>query len=226
MKYLDVHTHQISDNQGEVRVFNLLPPDFLEAQLAPSLDLFSAGLHPWYLQKDSYKNDVEILEKFVSKKQCVWLGECGLDRLRGPDLAFQQTVFVEQLALAARYQKPVLVHCVRAFSELLGIIHQHQPQVPVLVHGFRNKPAIGQSLLDAGLYLSFGEAILHADISYRKWLGEISISQFFLETDDASVSLPTLYQYMAQIRGISVETLQENMWKNFHFLVPKNVLDI
>ena len=52
---------------------------------------------------------------------CLALGECGLDKKVQTPLDLQQEVFERQLTLAEKYKKPVIIHCVAAFQELIAI---------------------------------------------------------------------------------------------------------
>jgi len=153
----DFHTHDPAVPAGTAIVN--LPPEIL---IRPTLfrpvpgGLYSAGIHPWWTDE---KARLPLLQKGVSQlcrhPQVVRIGECGFDRLRG-DLALQAEVFEFHVHLSESLQKPLTVHCVRAFDLLLATRKRLRPTQRWAVHGFRGRPALARQLLDAGLDLSFG----------------------------------------------------------------------
>lgn len=156
MLHLDVHTHNLWAPAGKA-IINL--PE--EALLSPgdfSLRegcLYSVGIHPWWTAQkmDAYYYGLQL---WSMHPQVVAIGECGLDKLRGGSLDFQEEVFLRHLRLANELNKPVIIHCVRAFDRLLRLHREVSPLRERIVHGFRGKPALAQQLLAAGFYLSFG----------------------------------------------------------------------
>ena len=66
-------------------------------------------------------------------------GEAGFDKLRGPSVELQRSVFAEQVKIAGENRKPLVIHCVKAWDELLAAHKNLKPVTPWLVHGFRGK---------------------------------------------------------------------------------------
>ena len=97
------------------------------------------------------------LEQLLAHPQVVAVGECGLDRMRGADMAVQEEVLTRQLRWAEQYRLPVTLHVVRAFDRLLYLRRKFSPTTQWTVHGFRGKPALARQLLQAGFHLSFGK---------------------------------------------------------------------
>ena len=60
----------------------------------------SVGLHPWFLTKENFENDFKKLTQLVDNQNIIAIGECGLDKLRGEDVAFQTKAFEAQIRLA------------------------------------------------------------------------------------------------------------------------------
>lgn len=152
----DIHTHNQQATPGSA-VVNL-PQNFL---LHPdSVDwqpegLYSAGLHPWYL--DGVEEKMAGLSQLLQNPQVVAVGECGLDRLAETDFALQCRVFEQQLRMAAEQHRFVIIHCVKAFDDLIRICRQIKAPEIRIVHGFRGKPQQARQLLNEGFGLSFGK---------------------------------------------------------------------
>lgn len=177
----------------------------------------SVGLHPWYLSEQDKERDQQLnwLVEAAKAERVKFIGECGLDKLRGSDLSTQLHVFEQCLQLAEQYHKPVVIHCVRAFPELLDIYQRRQPSVPWIVHGFNRKPSVLASLLQRRFYVSFGAAILKPDSPAAQSLVETPLEQLFLETDDKLLPIADLYTHAARLKGILTEDLEAALYLNW-----------
>ena len=52
----------------------------------------------------------------------------------------------------------MIVHCVKAFNELINCLNLNDNKVPVIIHGFNNNENIARVLVNEGLYFSFGKS--------------------------------------------------------------------
>ncbi|KAF5297934.1 hypothetical protein FQR65_LT19644 [Abscondita terminalis] len=73
------------------------------------------GIHPWYIVADRVEDDLAVIEEKIQTSNCLAVGECGLDKRIEIPFSLQEQVFRKQLALAQKYQKPVVIHCVASF---------------------------------------------------------------------------------------------------------------
>ena len=216
---LDFHSHSGKRTPGEQVIQNLIIP--LIGQ-DPGFDRdgspdrwFSAGVHPWYIDEDKVGEQLTLLRELAGASNVKAVGECGLDRLRGPSLDLQQRVFEEQLDLAGMLRKPVIVHCVRCFAELVQTKRRLSVAVPLVVHGYNNKLAVARELLDQGFYFSFGSALLSEWSNAAKVIAEVPADRFFLETDDRDVSILAVYEQAARIKKIPVNQLEEIIFATY-----------
>jgi TatD DNase family protein len=134
--------------------------------------------------------------------------EHGMDRRWDSPLPEQEAAFRLQVEESERNAKPLVIHCVRTLEEILRIRKEMRPRQPWVMHGFRSKPQQLQSLLSAGIYVSFG---LHYN---QESLLLCPLEMMFLETDDIATPIEPLYREVAQLKGISVEALREKIWEN------------
>ena len=144
----DAHTHNLA--AGPDAVINIEP----DTQL-PSEGSFSTGVHPW--RSAEAATLWPLVETIASDPRIVAIGECGIDRLRGADMETQTELLRRHAILADNLAKPLIIHCVRAWAELLAVHASVRPSVPWIVHGFRGAPALARQLLDAGMHISLGE---------------------------------------------------------------------
>ena len=151
--YINIHTHQIF-GKDELFIINLSPERYVDSGYC------SVGIHPWYINFSSLEKDLVKLGSLASEKNVLAVGECGLDRLIDVPLDKQEVVFKEQLYIAEQVQKPVIIHCVKAFDSLIRIKKECKITVPLIVHGYNNNQQILLELLKNGFYISFGKALL------------------------------------------------------------------
>lgn len=199
MDFLDFHHHK----QIQQGIYNL------NHQEAIPDTMFSAGIHPKDITQ-SWKSDFEEIKKKTSDKNCIAVGECGLDGLITVDEKLQNEVFQAHLSWAEEVRKPVIIHCVRRFSQIL---HFKKAKVPLIIHGFNKKETIAEELLNSGFYLSFGRAAMES-LSLQKIIRNIPIDRLFLETDNSDFSIQDLYEKVAEVKSVSVENLKNQMWEN------------
>lgn len=153
---LDFHTHNL---EAPMPAIINIPKQWLlrphEAQLRQGAT-YSVGIHPWWTCGDDVALLLEQLVHWASHPQVVAIGECGFDKLQGAALDVQQEVFETHVQLSEQLRKPLTIHCVKAFEELLAVKKQYRPKQQWTIHGFRGKATQARQLLDAGLNLSFG----------------------------------------------------------------------
>jgi TatD DNase family protein len=240
MFFIDFHTHTQFNKksyQKEMIFFqNLTQLDFPAFQNETwreekALDtgggavscFFSVGLHPYFLTENNFEKDIEILEYFLNhekyKQKIGFLGEAGLDKLRGPSLQFQANAFEKQIELAEKFQKPVVVHCVKAFNELIEIKKKTNPSVPLIVHGFNKNQHILAQLMRHDFWFSVGFSRfeqLQTGNDFGEMVKKIPLERLFLESDDTEKDVEILYQKIATLKNISIENLQQQMIENLH----------
>jgi len=207
--YIDIHTHH---NVGE----GLFITNRYQAfEIAAEGGLCSLGLHPWYVTDADFDSEMTQLERFAMLPNTLAIGECGLDKVTETDWELQGKAFRTQIKLANRLQKPLIIHCVRAYDEVLQILKQERVQVPVIFHGFNKNVQVSKRILDSGYYLSFGAALLKEQSPAIASLQNTPEAGFFLETDDADVSIRQIYEKVADIRKTGTDALILQLQKNF-----------
>lgn len=171
---------------------------------------FSVGLHPKDLDENAEENFLWVIE-ISQNKNCLAIGECGLDALVKVDEGTQEHYFQKHIEWANEIKKPIIIHCVRRFSQLLKF--KKTAEIPMIIHGFNKKKIIANELLHAGFYLCFGKAVLH-NVSLHAVIKDVSLDRIFLETDDAEVNIDDLYQKVAELKSISIENLKNQIAEN------------
>lgn len=209
MDFFNFHTHQFTNQSNILELVNQYPQEF-----DASIPYYSIGIHPWYIKEDRLENDLRIIEEKLQTKNCLALGECGLDKRVEIPLELQIQVFEKQLILAQKYQKPVVIHCVAAFQEIIAIKKKMKISVPMIIHGFSKNTQVAEQLITAGFYISFGKYLLQ-NPSLKDVFLNIPDDRFFLETDTIEEGIQQVYDLAAIYKNCTLKELQENIKRNF-----------
>jgi TatD DNase family protein len=208
---IDFHTH-LTLAEAPTSVRSLL---INEVEKINEHDLFSIGIHPWYTSEIDLKTQLSELELLLNRDNVIAVGEIGLDKVKGAALDKQIEVFESQVMLAEKYNKPVIIHCVRAWAELLESRKKLKPTTPWAIHGFRGQSELAKQLLGFGIYLSFGSETLNASEGLQEAIRTVPLDRIFIETDDADVSLKYLYTTVSKIKSVTFRDLEEQINLNF-----------
>ncbi|OXB10596.1 hydrolase TatD [Flavobacterium plurextorum] len=209
MDFFNFHTHQFTNQSDILELVNQYPQDF-----DASIPYYSIGIHPWYIKEDRLEDDLKIIEEKLQTKNCLALGECGLDKRVEIPLELQIQVFEKQLALAEKYRKPVVIHCVAAFQEIIAIKKRMKISVPMIIHGFSKNSQVAEQLIAAGFYISFGKYLLQ-NPNLKEVFQKIPNDRFFLETDTIDESIQQVYNLAAAYKNSTVKELQEIITRNY-----------
>lgn len=204
--YIDIHTHSPS-KKGEWVIQNI-HKNFDKQPSTP----FSAGLHPWFIKKETWKKELNMIENISHDRNMLSLGECGLDRVCDTDYKFQQEVFIQQIKLANQLNKPLILHCVRAHEDVLHLLEQEKNRMPVIFHGFNKGLVLAQKIISKRYYLSFGAVIQRPHI--KEIFAAMPLQNIFFETDDSEIPIHAIYETAATIRDISLEELSLQLQQN------------
>jgi TatD DNase family protein len=213
---IDLHTHNQTVENDVLKLVNIALNDPKDLPKLHYVGWRSVGLHPWYLNEETIEEDFENLLKESENQKVMMIGECGLDRNIPVDFNFQKEVFIRQIELAENLQKPVIIHCVRAFPEVIALKKHLKPTVPMVIHGFNNHPQICQQLLDNQFYISLGAALSKSTSNATKVIPMIPKEKLFLETDDKNCTISSIFALASTYLDVRIEILQELIKHNFN----------
>ena len=204
----NIHSHHHALNSNQWVIQNLYD-HFEEVE---NVGNYSIGLHPWYVKKSKWKNEFEMLEKYAVCNFVMAIGECGLDKSCTTDFLLQKEVFLAHIILANKLKKPLIIHCVNAYEEIIQILKVNKNTVPVIFHGFNKNESIALSIIKQKFHLSFGKALQQERI--QEILSSLSVEQILLETDAADISIETLYEYAAKTFSIELNAFSLQILNN------------
>lgn len=208
MNYVDAHTHTFSKEKNVLSIVNKYPTskDFSSP--------FSIGIHPWFINQDNLEQEILFVEEKLNDKNCLAIGECGLDTLIDVDLRFQKEVFVRQIQLSEKYKKPLIIHCVKAHQEIIEFKKTLRPKQVWVLHGFNKSLQLAESCIKNELILSFGKAIINKN-KLAEVFKKLPLKTILLETDTDNVSIFEVYKIASEIKNIEVVKLQKQLEQNF-----------
>ena len=176
----------------------------------------TVGLHPIHSEK-SYHDEQEIgsdeigkgfmsrgedfdrkyYRKLADDSKVVAIGECGLDYYRLTEETKQKQVeaFKNHIELSIEVNKPLMIHCRNAFSDLIAVIDEKRSLLnnqPGICHFFTGSEEDAKKLMDLGFSFSFGGVITFAK-EYEKLVKFIPLDRILLETDAPYVA-PQAYR--------------------------------
>lgn len=177
-----------------------------------AVTISAVGLHPWQAASGTLPS-----RKAVAAADAV--GEIGLDKACGVDFECQRRVFEEQLCLAEEQQKAVVLHCVKAYEEVMTMLDKHTLRA-VIFHGFIGSKEQAERAVKKGYYLSFG-ARTEGSKKTIEALCATPLNRLFVETDEAEVTIEAMYQTIARLRGIEVGELKQATVENYKRIFSK-----
>ena len=145
---------------------------------------FAIGVHPLFLDD---KEPEGLRETLIKHPKCLAAGEVGLDAfLPGSDLARQSAWFEQEAAFAAEHDKPLVIHCRKAYSELLALLKDQfkiKP-LPFLLHSCSSSREQLGPFLEMGAYVSFSGTLTRSNARKVKELAlGVPSERVLLETD-------------------------------------------
>ena len=212
--FVDIHTH--IDNQSVIKIVDENGVRIFE----------TVGIHPWELDRHfdwseaEWRNpcysDAFDKKGFLDKlEMTVAIGEVGLDKVHKETFEKQIEVFEEMIRLSESYRKPMIVHCVRAYSEIIEMRKKTKATMPWVIHGFNSSVDTMQQLLRYDIYISLGDILYRNENQAVKILENIPVERLFLETDVSGRDIKDVYAKAATLMGCEVEFLENKIFENY-----------
>lgn len=143
------------------------------------------------------------------------IGETGIDRLHKDTLSLQLEIFERHILLSEKYQKPLIIHNVKATADILKLHKKYQPQQTWILHGFNGTIQEATALTDSGICLSVGESLLYPNRKINKSISSIPLDYLFFETDVSHEPIQEIYEKAATLLNMSMATLKKRIFSNF-----------
>lgn len=248
MRITDTHAHlETADSRGLLSFVKECAEGGVTAAVVPALSGFPkgldepysdgsvvvlpcAGFHPWYLPSKDPKICSDAIKNWFCDNNisiAAAIGECGLDAVRSDiPMDAQIAAFNLQLRIASESAKPVILHCVRAFSEVSASLRDSAYRGKLLAHGFSGSKEIAMSWCRNETYFGIGFRAFRAPQKIKELIAAVGIGRIVLETDSPYQALSKfpgqgspkelldILRQTAKLADVSEETLAEAVETN------------
>ena len=205
------------------RVFNNGVDDRTNREILSMLDKYenmyaAIGIHPENVN-DFKEEDLKFVEDHINDNKVIAIGEIGLDYHYGKeDKDKQIELFERQLALAEKYNKPIVVHSRDATQDTIDCLKKYN--VHGVMHSFSGSYETAQILIKMGFLLGINGVITFKNANVKDVYAKIGLENVILETDSPYLT-PTPFrgekndpthvweiaQFVADLKGVSLEEL-------------------
>ncbi len=216
MDLYDIHTYNLvsddSDDPYHSYILNVFPLGYEDAVGSYPKCFFTCGIHPWH--SEDAEAQLLYLEEIASNKHIVAIGEAGLDKLKGPELGIQRQVFERHILLSEKLKKPLIIHCVKAWEDLIALYKHYRPAQPWIIHGFRGKPELTRQLVKLGFKFTIGAKFRPEGLQL------IPLDAMFCETDESELSIQEVYEAVAEALKLDLEDFAAVIAQNVKSVFP------
>lgn len=226
------HFLSININPWEITQLRKLTAPFEDVSL-------TLGLHP--LHEPEQPVTSEQLIEWGQAEDIVALGETGLDyHYASSTRELQMEYFQRHLAAALVVNKPVIVHTREASEDTLALLKPFCEQGGQgVIHCFTEDLAFARQVIGMGLYVSFsGIVTFHSAKALREVAKAVPLDRMLIETDSPYLApvphrgkqnepsyVRDVAEYIADLRGLSLEFLAQQTTENFFRLFPQVLIN-
>ena len=185
---------------------------------------FAVGVHPWYLEKlpDGFHLG-EAIAPFVGERECVAIGECGLDAVIDTPMAVQEAHFKQHLEAAEHHKLPLVLHVRKTHAQVQSLLKQTTLPAGGVIHGFSGSLEQAEWYWSRGFRLGIGGTITYDRARKTRRAAQLlPLDAIVLETDapdmplqgrqgqrNSPTYLPLIAQALADLREESLVEVQE-----------------
>ena len=213
--FIDIHTHAARSGKDTITVQNIFPGEGFAA--FSGRNFYSVGLHPWHIGSREENNEaLQMVENALEFDHVIMVGEAGLDKSNNNDFAEQMHVFEAQAFMAEEYQNPLIVHCVKAYNEVIELRKKMNPVMPWILHAYNGSLEMTRQMADMGFIFSFGETLFRDNAKAIESFRYLPLNKIFFETDEADTVVETIYKKGAELKQVQMDEMKYIIWKNFN----------
>jgi len=210
--FINIHSHDNPEIHDVKTIQSVLLQD-VDHMMINIEKQYSLSVHPWYLDEPILFNLNNRLLELLKTYPFIAIGECGLDKKCKTPFSVQIETFKMMVSLADKFEKPLIIHCVKAVNEIIAVKIASKSNVKWIFHGFESNKQMAEMLIRHGFYLSFGKALFKQNV--MNVFENIPLNRIFLETDISEYSIEQMYVHAAKIKNITLEQLKTQIISNF-----------
>lgn len=201
------------------------------AKQYPKMVYVALGIHPWnvnVLTEEELQKTLElILKQREENKALIAIGEIGLDHKYAKIWDKQLRVFEEMLRLAEKLDLPAIIHSRGTTAQIVEMLPSYNVR-RVLLHWFSNPISLLPKLVERGYYITEGPPVTYSN-GIHEVIRKMPLTNLLTETDGpvrffkppfngkrtTPAFIPTVVKAIAEIKKADVESVAEQIIKNF-----------
>lgn len=139
------------------------------------------GIHPEEVL--NYKEeDLKFIEQNINKEKIIGIGEIGLDYYYTKENKQGQIeLFEKQLAIANKYNKPVVIHSREATLDTINSLKKYN--VKGVIHSFNGSLETAKIYIKMGFLLGINGVITFKNCNIKEIIKDVGLENIVLETD-------------------------------------------
>lgn len=196
---------------------------------------YALGIHPHCLTSFKPQDLAQLTMKLSTRsKKCIALGEIGLDKFAVADEALQESVFLEQLAIAEQFELPIILHCVKKQGRVLTLLKQQKFSRGGVYHAFSGSVEVAKEFIKLGFKLGVGGLITYPNATKtRETIAQLPLASLVLETDapdmalyqqvdtiNTPLNIITIFNVLSELRNESKAQLATQLYTNVCNIFP------
>lgn len=247
MEFFDSHCHfdfAIFDNEREAiwrecnaqGINHLMIPGVAPEQWITAINIahqhqniyVGVGLHPYWIKGCDIEKLPQQLAENIHQKNCLAIGECGLDAVIETPLPLQQQVLDIHLQLAQMNSFPLIIHCRKAHNELLQQLKKYNLPAGGVIHAFSGSYEMAAQYWAMGFRLGIGGTITYDRANRtRQAAKQLPLESMLLETDapdmplqgkqgerNSPANIIAIAQTLAELRGEPLQMIATQTTRN------------
>ena len=173
---------------------------------------------------------INTIEKSLSLPNVVAVGETGLDYYKQfGDKRSQIELFITQLEIAQKYNKPVIIHNRDAGKDIYDVLSERLPDAGAIFHCYSEDAAYAKKCLDMNVWFSFAGNLTYRNArNLHETVLNIPVDRILIETESPFMipaefrekkrtkpaMLPSTARFLAEMLDMDLEALSEQLWTN------------
>lgn len=213
--FVNIHTHHNDniDNQDFIEIRNIDADNISGVDVS---SLYSVGIHPWSLTDEDHETKaLDWIRNNADKKNFLAIGETGIDRVYKDTLERQRERFLRHIEISEEYRKPMIIHSVRSYPDIIAIRKMTRSTMPWIIHGFQGNEQSARQLISHDISLSLGEVLFRDEHKASALLDVIPKDRLFLETDDSGRDIVAVYEKACALTSVDIDELKSIIFNNF-----------
>lgn len=233
----DDDRHQVIQNAIDKGIQYMLIPNIDSNSISGMLSVCNQypencfpmmGLHPTDVKED-FQKELEIVEQWLEKRKFIAIGEIGIDLYWDKTFVKEQNICLRhQIALAKKYQLPIVIHSRESMKEIFDVLDDVQTsELQGVFHCFSGTAEDANKAIEMGYYLGIGGVVTFKNSNLKEILRGIDLKHILLETDapfltpspyrgkrNESAYIYNIAEKIAEIKGIGIDEVAEITTQN------------